>query len=137
MTRHQNKSKALDNALWLNFEHRTTDKEYGVIQSKEQDYLIVPKGHPLTIGETFEVLPESYTSLSYDRIAEIHTDPNPLWFWEELKGTFSTLNGELLRFILAYDIPLEKLIRYTLASRGYDKQTKWVGFNKAEEFWLE
>jgi len=88
-------------------------------------------------GETFETLPDSYTSLSYDRIAEIFADHNPLWFWEELKGTLATLNGELLRFIIAYDIPLEKLIRYSLSARGYDKEMKWVGFDKAKEIWLE
>jgi len=29
------------------------------------------------------------------------------------------------------------LIRYELAARGYDKDHKWVGFEKAEEVWLE
>ena len=67
----------------------------------------------------------------------IFADRNPLWFWEELKGMFSTANGELLRYILAYDIPLEKLIRYSLSARGYDKEMQWVGFNKAKEIWLE
>ena len=137
MIRQQQKSKAIDNALWLNFENRTTDKVYGVIQSIEHDFLIVPIDHPTVIEETFEILPTSYASLSYDRIAEIFADRNPLWFWEELKGAFGTLNGELLRFILAYDIPLEKLIRYSLSARGYDKEMKWVGFNKAKEIWLE
>lgn len=137
MIRHQLKSKAIDNVLWLNFENRTTEKEYGVIQSIEHDYLIVPKDHPSVQGETFEKLPDSYASLSYDRIAKIFADRNPLWFWEELKGTFGTLNGELLRFILAYDIPLEKLIRYSLSARGYDKNMQWVGFNKAKDIWLE
>jgi hypothetical protein len=137
MTRHQNKNKALDNAIWNNFENRTTNKVYGVVQSIEQDYLIIPKDHPTVIGETFEVLPDSYTSLSYDRIAEIFADRNPLWFWAELQGMFAIANGELLRFILAYDIPLEKLIRYSLSARGYDKDQKWVGFNKAKEIWLE
>ncbi len=137
MIRQQQKSKALDHALWLNFEHRTDDKEYGVVQSIEHDYLIIPKDHPTVAGETFEVLPNSYTSLSYDRIAEIFADRNSLWFWEELQGMFSTANGELLRFILAYDIPLEKLIRYSLSARGYNKEMKWIGFNKAKEVWLE
>jgi hypothetical protein len=50
---------------------------------------------------------------------------------------FSIANGELLRFILAYNIPLEKLIRYSLSARGYDKNQHWVGFNKAKEIWLQ
>lgn len=137
MIRHQNKNKALDNALWLNFEHRTSEKVYGVIQSIEHDYLVVPKDHLSMANEVFELLPENYTSLSYDRIAEIFADRNPLWFWEELKGMVQTSNGELLRFILAYEMPLEKLIRYELSSRGYNKEHKWVGFSKAKEIWLE
>lgn len=71
MIRHQLKSKAIDNAIWLNFENRTTDKEYGVIQSIDHDYLIVAKDHSSVQRETFEILPTSYTSLSYNRIAEI------------------------------------------------------------------
>ncbi|GGG19968.1 hypothetical protein GCM10011344_20750 [Dokdonia pacifica] len=137
MIRHRLKSKAIDNALWLNFENRTTNKEYVVIQGVGHDYRIVPKDHPSIQNETFVVLPISYTSLSYDRITEIFADRNPLWFWEELKGTFGTLNGELLRFIIAYNIPLEKLIRYSLSARGYDKEMQWVGFNKAKEIWQE
>ena len=137
MIRHQNKSKALDNALWLNFEHRTTDKVYGVIQSIDHDYLVVPTLHPTFADELFESLPDNYTPLDYNRIAEIFADRNPLWFWEELKGMFQTANGELLRFILNHHIPLEKLIRYELSARGYDNQTNWVGFNKAKNIWLK
>lgn len=137
MIRHQNKSKAIDNALWLNFEHRNSDKQFGVVQSIEHDYLVVPKDHPATIDETFETLPNDYTSLSYQRIAEIYADRNALWLWEELKGMFQTANGELLRFLLTYQIPLEKLIRYELACRGYDTESKWVGFDKAKQIWLK
>jgi hypothetical protein len=137
MIRQQNKSKAIDHALWLNFEHRTKDTLYGVTQSMEHDYLVLPIDHPTVTGETFEVLPDSYASMDYDQIAEIFADRNPLWFWAELQGMLSTTNGELLRFILAYNIPLEKLIRYSLSARGYDKDQKWVGFNKAKEVWLE
>ncbi|MFC4634639.1 hypothetical protein ACFO3O_12010 [Dokdonia ponticola] len=99
MIRHQQKSKAIDHALWLNFEHRTTHKEYGVVESIIHDYAVIPKIYPIVSGQAFEVLPDSYTSLSYDRIAEIFTDRNSLWFWEELQGMFSTANGELLRFV--------------------------------------
>jgi len=137
MIRHQNKNKAIDHALWLNFENRTTDKVYGVIQSIEYDYLVIPINHPSVRGETFEVLPDTYATMDYDRIAEISADVNPLWFWEELKGMFATANGELLRYLLVYDIPLEKLIRYELSARGYDKEHRWVGFDKAKKIWLE
>jgi hypothetical protein len=137
MVRHQNKSKAIDNALWLNFEHRTSDKGFGVVQSIEHDYLVVPKDHPSTVDETFETLPDDYTSLHYERIAEIYADRNALWFWEEIKGMFQTANGELLRFLLSHQVPLEKLIRYELACRGYDADMQWVGFDKAKKVWLK
>ena len=45
---------------------------------------------------------------------------------------FSVAHGETLRFILNTKIPLKRFIRYELACRGYDKNFKWVGFDKAE-----
>ncbi len=99
--------------------------------------MVVPKDHPDTIDETFETLPNDYASLSYERIAEIYADRNALWLWEELKGMFQTANGGLLRFLLIYQIPLEKFMRYELACRGYDKDHKWVGFKKAEKICLK
>tara|TARA_Y100000815_G_scaffold275744_1_gene316719 strand:+ start:37972 stop:38127 length:156 start_codon:yes stop_codon:yes gene_type:complete len=50
---------------------------------------------------------------------------------------FQTANGGLLRFLLIYQIPLEKFMRYELACRGYDKDHKWVGFKKAEKICLK
>ncbi|WP_299217011.1 hypothetical protein [uncultured Dokdonia sp.] len=137
MTRHPSKDKAIDNAVWSNFEHRTTNKEYVVVRGTDHNYVVIPKDYPTVDGQAFEVLPDSYATLDYERIADIFADHNPLWFWEELKGMFSTANGELLRFILAYDVPLDKLIRYSLSTRGYDKDQRWVGFDKAKEIWLE
>lgn len=53
--------------------------------------------------------------------------------WEDVYGTFATVDGELLRYILHTKIPLEKLIRYELASRGFDENHRWCGFERAEE----
>lgn len=64
-------------------------------------------------------------------------DKEPLPHLSEIIGTFSVMDGELLRFILHAKIPLEKLIRYELAMRGHDKNHRWCGFEKAEEIWLE
>lgn len=50
---------------------------------------------------------------------------------------FSIADGEVLRFILALNIPLEKFIRYELAARGYDEDHKWVGFPQAKKIWLK
>ncbi len=64
-------------------------------------------------------------------------DEDPLPFWEELTGVFAIMDGELLRYILHSKIPLEKLIRFELAARGFDKNHRWVGFSKSFKIWLD
>jgi len=64
-------------------------------------------------------------------------DRDPLRHWEEIRGMVTVIEGELLRFILEKKIPIDKLIRYELAVRGYDKDHKWCGFDKAKEVWLK
>lgn len=49
---------------------------------------------------------------------------------------FSVQDGEILRFILKYQVPLERLIRFELAARGFDKDHIWGGLEKAEKIWL-
>lgn len=137
MLRHQSKQKAIDHAVALNFQYRCEDKEYGVIQSVEKDYLVVPVNHATFVGEDFEKLLDTYASLDYERIEEILVDRNPLLHWESIKGIFSVVDGETLRFILALTVPLEKFIRYELAARGYNEDHKWVGFPQAKRIWLK
>lgn len=134
--RQANLEKATDHALWLNFKHRVEGKTFGVIQSIEGDYLISDINHPSLKGETFEVLPKDYSNMTYTHIRHIGMDENPLTHFEEIKGMFSTMHGEILRFILSHKIPLEKFIRNELASRGHDEDHKWVGFDKAIRIWL-
>ena len=76
-----------------------------------------------------------YVDMDYDHIDRIALDDDPLKHWSELRGAFSTMDGELLRFILYMKIPLEKCIRHELASRVYDEDHQWVGFDKAKEIW--
>jgi hypothetical protein len=47
------------------------------------------------------------------------------------------MDGKILRYILYAKIPLEKLIRFELAGRGFDENHRWVGFEKAHEIWLQ
>jgi hypothetical protein len=47
------------------------------------------------------------------------------------------MDGKILRYILYAKIPLEKLIRFELAGRGFDENHRWVGFEKANEIWLQ
>lgn len=129
--------KAIDEAVWINFRHRTTDYRVGVIHCEEGGCIIAHPDHSTFEEEDFESLPTNYSDMSYDHIASIGMDEEPLKHWEEIRGMVSVIDGEILRFILAKNIPLEKLIRYELACRGHDKNHEWVGFEKAKKVWLE
>lgn len=127
--------KAIDLALWQNYNHRFRDN-YGVVLSSKGDYRVFPTDHPSFEKRDFEPLPKDYKNMDYKYIQQIRMDDNPLPHLEEIAGMFSTANGEILHFILSAKIPLKRFIRYELASRGYDKNFKWVGFDKAQEIWL-
>lgn len=131
-----NKLKAQDRALWLNFEHRLTHKRYIVVSSFKSGYFVVPNGYASSEDEQIEELPNGYSGMTYTHIQLIGMDVEPLNHWEEIKGMFSVMHGEILRFLLAYNVPLEKFIRMELANRGYDKDHLWVGFEKAREIWI-
>ncbi|MCI2229942.1 hypothetical protein MC378_12260 [Polaribacter sp. MSW13] len=132
-----NKQKAIDVALWRNFKHRVGGEKVGVIQSIEGDFIIIPPSHPTFKDEEFETLPADYSQMDYKHIRNMYTDVEILPHWEEIKGAFSNMDGELLRFILAHNIPIEKFIRYELACRGFNANHQWVGFKEAEKFWLK
>ena len=132
-----NLQKALDEALWINFRHRTTDYRVGVIESVKGGYIIAHPDHSLFEGEHFEMLPSDYSDMTYKHIASIAMDYDPLKHWEEIRGMVSVMDGEIVRFILDKKVPLEKFIRYELACRGYDKNHKWCGFEKAKKIWLK
>lgn len=136
LLRHPSLTKALDHAVWLNFSHRVEAKEFGVIQSSHGDYLVVPKKHPTFKGEAFEKLPKDYANISYEHLKMIGMDEDYVGIWEELRGVFSTMNGEMLRFILHAKIPLKRMIRWELANRGFDENQKWIGFEKSYKLWL-
>jgi len=131
-----NLQKAIDEAIWINFRHRTTDYRVGVIESVKGGYIIAHPDHSTFEGEHFEPLPSDYSDMSYDHIASIGMDKEPLNHWEEIRGIFTIMEGELLRFIINKKIPLEKIIRYELACRGHDKDHQWCGFEKAKDIWL-
>jgi hypothetical protein len=137
LIRKKNRQKAIDFAVWLNFKHRLEGRQFGAIQSAEGDFFIVSPSHPSFIGEEFEILPTDYSNMSFKEIRNIFVDIEPLAHFEQIKGVVSVMDGELLRFILKYQIPLEKFIQFELASRGYDENHLWCGFEKAEEIWLK
>ena len=57
---------------------------------------------------------------------------------KKLLVCFSIAHGETLRFLLSAKVPLERfLFVMKLASRGYDKDFLWIGFDEAEKLWLK
>jgi len=136
MIGHPSKQRAIDIALWMTFKYRIENRIYGVEQNrKTKEYHIVE----LENRRRKKLLdfPMDYSQMHYNQISSVLMDKNPLSHWEEIRGMLSTTDGEVLRFMLKYKIPLEKLIRFELASRGYDENEQWVGFERAYEGWLK
>jgi hypothetical protein len=133
---HPSLQRAIDIALWMNFKYRIDERSYGVIQDKKAHWynVVETKGRRKS---SLIPIPNDYCEMTYEQIEAIRTIVNPLHHWEEMIGLFSSTHGEILRFILAGKIPLEKLIRYELATRGYDQNNQRVGFDKATKIWLK
>lgn len=132
------RQKAIDHALWLNFMYRIADITFGVVHGPENDWAVCEQATAKEMELSFlNVMPEDHSKMSYRDIRHIKMDRDPLPHWQFITGMFSVVNGEILRYILYSKIPIEKFIRYELASRGYDKNHRWCGFDKAEEIWLK
>ncbi len=133
-----NEQKAIDHAMWLNFKYRIAKIKFGVVHGPDDNWAVCEETTSQEIEIPFlDILPEDYSQISYDDIRHIRMDNNPLPYWEELFGMFSTADGEILRYILHTKIPLEKLIRHELAGRGFDENHRWCGFDKANKIWLK
>tara|TARA_R110002124_G_scaffold17532_3_gene73509 strand:+ start:388975 stop:389406 length:432 start_codon:yes stop_codon:yes gene_type:complete len=132
------RQKAIDHALWLNFKYRIANIKFGVLHGPENDWAVCEQATADEMEMTFlNVMPEDHSNMSYRDIRHIKMDRDPLPHWESITGMFSVADGEILRYLLHAKIPIEKFIRFELASRGYDKNHRWCGFDKAEEIWLE
>ncbi|WP_335974057.1 hypothetical protein [Gaetbulibacter jejuensis] len=130
--------KAIDHAMWLNFKYRIAGIVFGVIHGPEDNWGVCEQATASEMEMTFlDILPKDYSELSYKQLDTIRQDEESLPFWSALVGLVSTADGEILRFILENKIPLNKLIRHELASRGYDKNHRWCGFDRAREIWLD
>lgn len=130
-------NKAIDAANWLNFQVRKHECKPYVVIGKEGNCAVISDDVLELFDAPTHPLHEDYQSLSYDEIGRIAVDEDALKHWADLRGAFSTMDGELLRYILALKVPLEKFIRYELASRGYDENHEWCGFEKAREIWCD
>lgn len=136
MQHHGSLQRAIDIAVWMNFKYRVNKRHYMVVKDKKSQQYYVVQQHGRKKSPAYP-LPEDYSQMDYGDIQKIRSDVDPLHHWEEIMGMFSTVHGELLRFIIATKIPLEKIIRHELASRGHDQDHKYVGFDKAGEIWLK
>ena len=135
---HDYRQKALDDAVWKNFLLRQRGcSPFHVVGKTGEMCAVVSDDILEFFDQTIDhPLPEDYADITYDHISLIAQDGDPLNHWSEIKGMFSSTDGEILRFIIAMEVPLEKFIRHELASRGYDKDHNWCGFDKAKEIWL-
>ena len=132
------RKKLFPHALWLNFKYRIANITFGVIHGPDNNWAVLEQATSDEMEIPFlDILPKDLSKMSYDQIRHIKMDKEPLPHWEEIKGMISAMDGELLRYLLQAKIPLEKLIRFELASRGFDENHRWIGFEKAFEIWLK
>lgn len=75
--------------------------------------------------------------MDYRHILSIFMANAPLEHWTQLIGMLQIQSNEVLRFIIHLNIPLDKFIRFELASNGHDLNGKCCGFEKAKEIWLK
>jgi hypothetical protein len=130
------KGKAIDQAMWLNFKYRIAGIVFGVIPGPKRNFAVCEQATLEKMENSFlDILPGDYSELSYRKLDVIRQEEEPFPHWERIIGMISVLDGEILRFILETRIPLERIIRHELALRGFDKNHRWCGFNKAREIW--
>lgn len=72
-----------------------------------------------------------------DRIEKLLVANKKVLTFDEACDYTGISKSYLYKLTSQNEIPLEKLIRYELACRGYDAETKWVGFDKAKQIWLK
>lgn len=134
----ENEQKAIDHAMWLNFKYRIAGIVFGVIHGPERNYAVCEEATLEELEMKFlDILPKDYSGLTYRQLDHIAMDDNPLPNWEQIHGMISVIDGEILRFILHNNIPIHRLIRHELASRGFDENHRWCGFEKAREIWCK
>ena len=118
---------------------RTKKREVKYSVSPENNFAVadLETAEEMEITHHYYSLPENYQHLSYGDLKGISGDPEMLEHWENILGKFSVMEGELLRFILKYQIPLDKIIRHELGCRGFDHNNQWIGFNESEKLWQQ
>jgi hypothetical protein len=130
-------NNAIDRVVWLQFQYRNQERYFVVYDGPADNYAVsdLLTAQEMELDNHFYPLPDSYKNLSYERLEAIAKESYILEHWENLLGKFSVMEAELLRFILLYQVPVEKLIRHQLANRGFDQNNQWVGFDTSKEIW--
>ncbi|MCP4181179.1 MAG: hypothetical protein GY756_25735 [bacterium] len=130
--------KAIDHAMWLNFKYRIAGIVFGVIHGPENNFAVCEEATAEEMEMKFlDNLPKDYSELDYMKLDKIRQDKEPLPHWESIIGMISTMDGEVLRYIIKNKVPLDRIIRHELALRGFDKNHRWCGFDRAREIWLD
>lgn len=134
---YDNLDKARDRALWLEFEYRNIPKQFVVFDGPEDNYAVadLQTAEEMDIARHYYSLPENYQHRTFGDLKGIAGDPEMLEHWENILGKFSVMEGELLKFILKYQVPLDKIIRHELGCRGFDADNRWIGFSESEKIW--
>ena len=134
----ENQEKAIHHCLWLNFKYRIAKITFGIINGPNNNWSVCEEATAKELEMDFiDILPKDYSNMTYDDIRHIRMDREPLPHLEELVGHFSTMDGEILRFVLHSKTPIEMLIRFELAGRGFDENHRWCGFSKSFKIWLK
>ncbi|WP_026776308.1 hypothetical protein [Polaribacter sp. Hel_I_88] len=134
----EKQQKAIDHCLWLNFKYRIAGIRFGVINGPHNNFAVCEQATAEEMEMEFlDILPENHSQLSYKQLDVIRQNQEPLPFWESIIGIVSVVDGEILRYILEQKIPLDKIIRHELAFRGFDKNHRWCGFERAREIWFD
>lgn len=130
--------KAIHHCLWFNFKYRIAGICFGIIDGPDNNFAVCEQATADEMDMTFlDILPKNHSQLSYKQLDVIRQDQEPLPFWESIVGIVSIVDGEILRYILENEIPLNKIMRHELALRGFDKNHRWCGFNNARKIWLK
>ena len=134
--KHSSLQSAFDIAIWMNFIHQDSKRTYGVIKLKKSKQYKVVQTKGIKKSRLF-VVPTDYSQMTYEQIKTMCESLEPLEYWDDIISVFSKMNPQLLRFIILYKVPLEKLIRYNLSCLGIDKNNDWVGYDKSERIWIK
>jgi hypothetical protein len=111
-----NRTGAIDYAVWMNFEVRNEAvAPFRVIEPKEGVYLLVSKDMLDLFKDAKEhPLPRDYENMTFSEVNLRVNTADICYPFDVIYECLSDMEPEVLRFILTKKIPLAHLIRYIL-----------------------